>query len=106
MSDSSFVVLTTLPSDSKARKIARLLLKEKFAACVNIVGPVHSLFWWQGKVDRAKEFLLLIKTRASRFERLQKFLEKHHPYSVPEIIALPIHKGNRAYLDWIRTSLR
>ena len=100
------VVLTTLPTRAKARRMATLVLKEKMAACVNLVGPAESFFWWQGKVDQAKEYLLLIKTRTSHFVRIQKFLEKHHPYSVPEIVALPIQKGNTSYLSWLEESVR
>jgi periplasmic divalent cation tolerance protein len=72
---------------------------------VNIMGPAESSFWWQGKIDRAREYLLLIKTRTSQFVRLRQFLERHHPYSVPEIVALPIEKANAPYLNWIRNSV-
>ena len=104
MASSFVVVLTTLPSRLKARKISELLIKKKLAACVNMLGPAQSLFWWKGKVDRAKEYLLLMKTQTSRYPALKKFLEKNHSYSVPEIIALPIVKGNASYLDWIKAS--
>ena len=104
MASSFVVVLTTLPSRPEARKISELLVKKKFAACVNILGPAQSFFRWKGKMDCVKEFLLLIKTRASRYSSLEKFLKKNHPYSVPEIIALPIVKGNAPYLGWIKAS--
>lgn len=100
------VVLTTFGSPSKARQISKTLLQKKIAACVNILGPAQSFFWWEGKVDKAREHLVLIKTKASYFARLQKFLEKNHPYSVPEIIALPVIKGNASYLNWITKSLK
>lgn len=99
------VVLTTLPTLSKARQISTLILKKRLAACVNLMGPVESSFWWKGKVDHAKEYLLLIKTRASHFGRLRRFLEKNHPYSVPEIVALPIQRGNASYLNWLSKAL-
>lgn len=101
-----YVVLTTLPSRSQAQKLAHKILQEKFAACVNVLGPAQSFFWWEGKIDRAKEFLLLIKTRRSVFSRLRRFLEKNHPYEVPEIVALPIESGNASYLDWIRREIK
>ena len=104
MPDSFIVVLTTIPTRSQSQKLARAILKKHLAACVNILGPAESLFWWQGEIDRAKEFVLLLKTRASRFTRLRQFIEKHHPYSVPEIVALPIKKGSASYLNWIRKS--
>ncbi len=104
MPSSYLVVLTTLPNQSEARKISKLLLKKKFAACVNLIGPMESSFWWQGKIDRAREFLLLIKTRRAHFNRLRKFLEKNHPYEVPEIVAFRIAEGNASYLNWIKKS--
>ena len=102
MPSSCIVVLTTLPSLSQAHRISEQILKKRLAACVNVVGPVRSFFWWKGKIDRTSEHLLLIKTRASRFSRLRRFLERVHPYSVPEILALPIKAGNAPYLNWLR----
>ena len=99
------IVLTTLPNRSQARKLSQRILKARLAACTNLLGPAESFFWWKGKIDRAKEFLLLIKTRASHFDRLRRFIEKNHPYSVPEIAALPIEKGNASYLNWIKSEL-
>ena len=105
MPGSFLVVLTTLPNLAQSRRLTRLILRKKLAACINIVGPARSFFWWKGKVDSAKEYLLLIKTRQSQFNRLRTFLEKHHPYSVPEIIALPVTKGNASYLNWLRANV-
>ena len=96
------LILTTVPSRSKARQISQHLLKKKLAACVNILEGVESFFWWEGKIGRTKECLLFIKTRASYFSRVQRFLKQNHPYEVPEIIAFSIEKGNAAYLDWMR----
>ena len=106
MPDSFLVVLTTLPSAATARRMAVRVLQMKFAACVNILGPAHSYFWWKGRVDHTREHLLLMKTRASRFDRLRRFLEKNHPYEVPEIVALPIRKGNAPYLKWLADSTK
>lgn len=105
MPSSCLVVLTTLPTRAQARKISQLLLKKKLAACINLIGPAESSFWWQGKIDKAREYLLFIKTHRSHFIRLRRFLEKNHPYSVPEIVALSISKGNSTYLNWIRKSI-
>lgn len=99
------IVLTTLPDRSKAKKISEQILRKRLAACINLIGPIESSFWWQGKIDQAKEQLLLIKTRATYFSRLRRFLEKNHPYSVPEIVAIPIAKGNKSYLEWIKESI-
>jgi len=106
MSASFVVVLTTLPSRPKACALAEKIIRRKLAACVNVLGPAESFFWWQGKMDRAKEYLLVIKTRASHFASLEKFLEKNHPYSVPEILALPVARGNSSYLNWLKASVR
>ncbi len=95
------VVLVTASSKEEADKIARGLLEEKLAACVNIIEGLDSRFWWQGKIDQAKEALLIIKTRKSLFNKLAKKVKSLHSYTVPEIIALPIISGNKAYLDWI-----
>lgn len=99
------VVLTTLPNSAKSRQLAQLLLQKKLAACVNILGPAQSFYWWKGKIDSAKEHLLFIKTRKSHFNRLRALIEKNHPYESPEIIALPIAEGNASYLNWIKSSL-
>ena len=100
------VVFVTCANKKQADKIAKGLIKAKLAACVNLVNPINSLFWWQGKVDSCKETLLIIKTKKSIFERLEKLVKSLHGYDVPEIIALPIVKGSRKYLDWINDSTR
>jgi len=99
-------VLVTAPNVSQAKKIAHFLLKEKLVACVNIINNLESFFWWQGKIDRAKESLLIIKTKKSLVGKLIKAVKSKHPYSVPEIIALPIILGNKDYLSWIDESCR
>ena len=98
------VVLVTAGSKEEAQKIARGLLEEKFAACVNIIDGVESHFWWQGKIDIVKEALLVIKTRKELFNKLAKKVKSLHSYSVPEIIALSIVTGNTEYLKWINDS--
>lgn len=100
------VVLTTLPSLTQGRQLAKLLLQKKLAACVNILGPADSLYWWKGKIDSAKEHLVLIKTCQSHFNRLRALIEKNHPYTCPEIIALPIARGNASYLNWVQANVR
>ena len=95
------VVLVTASSKEEANKIAQGLLQDKLAACVNILAGLESRFWWQGKIDSAQEVLLVIKTRKTLFNKLAKKVKSLHSYTVPEIIALPIISGNKAYLDWI-----
>ncbi len=95
------VVFVTASTEQEAKNIARLLVEQRKVACVNIVPRVHSLFWWQGKLDSAQETLLIAKTRASLLPQVIDVVEKAHSYDVPEIIALPIIGGNEDYLRWI-----
>jgi len=95
------VVLITAGSQVEAHKIAELLVKERKAACVNIVPRVDSLFWWKGKLDSARESLLLVKTKTSLFPEIVELVKRTHSYQVPEIIALPIIAGSEDYLKWL-----
>lgn len=95
------VVLVTAATREEAEKIAHLLLDQRKVACVNIVSGVHSLFWWQGKVDSAQESLLIAKTRTSLVPGVIELVKSAHSYTVPEVIALPIIVGNDDYLAWI-----
>ena len=99
------VILITTGSEGEGRKIAELLVKEKKAACVNIVPRVDSLFWWEDELDSAQENLLIIKTKATQFSEIVEMVKKVHSYDVPEIIALPIINGNEDYLTWLETSI-
>ncbi|HEY5649424.1 MAG TPA: divalent-cation tolerance protein CutA [Nitrospiria bacterium] len=100
------VVLITTKNLSEARRISRALVEEKLAACVNVVPTVESVFTWQGRMVREKEALMVVKTRSAIFSRLEKKVKQLHSYTVPEIIALPIKKGSRDYLAWVRQSTR
>jgi len=100
------VVLITCGSREEAEKISKILVEEKFAACVNILSNVKSYFWWEGKVDSAEEYLLIIKTKPEKMERLISRVKEIHSYTVPEIISLPILEGNKEYLTWIEESLK
>jgi len=100
------VIFVTTANKKEAEKIASRLVKEKLAACVNIIENVHSLFWWQGRVDEAGEALLIVKTRKALLPKLIKRVKSLHSYEVPEIIALPIIAGNKKYLRWINESTR
>jgi len=100
------VIFVTAANKKEAEKIAAALIKKKLAACVNIIENVHSLFRWQGKVDSAKEALLIVKTRKTLMNKLIKKVKSLHSYEVPEIIALPIVSGNEKYLKWIDDSTR
>jgi periplasmic divalent cation tolerance protein len=95
------VVLVTTATREEAEKIAQLLLDRRKVACVNIVPGVHSVFWWQGKLDSAQESLLIAKTRTSLVPRVVDLVRGAHSYTVPEVIALPVVAGNQDYLEWI-----
>ena len=92
------VALITTSSEEEARKIAELLVNGKKAACVNIVPGVDSVFWWEDKLDSARESLLLVKTKASLFPEIVELAKRVHNYEVPEITALPIIAGSEDYL--------
>jgi periplasmic divalent cation tolerance protein len=98
------VVLVTCPARA-SRKISRAILDGRLAACVSIIRQVESLFLWKGKIEDADECLLLIKTRTSKLDDLERVVKVVHPYDVPEIVALPIAGGYRPYLDWIDESV-
>lgn len=100
----NIVVFVTAANRKEAQNIASALVRHKLAACVNIMEKVHSLFWWQGRVDSAQEALLIIKTRRALLSKLIKKVQSLHSYEVPEIIALPIIAGNKKYLKWINES--
>lgn len=100
------VVLVTAKDKKEARKISTALIKAKLAACVNIVDKVDSLFFWAGKIDQAKESLLVIKSKKEKLPRIIKLVRSLHSYAVPEIIALPIIAGDKPYLRWIDAALR
>ncbi len=102
MSTPYIVVFVTAKDVTEAQKISEKLLNEKYAACVNVLEGVRSLFWWDGKVDRADEVLLIIKSQKKLFPKIIKAVKSVHSYSVPEIIALPIIDGQKDYLKWIK----
>jgi periplasmic divalent cation tolerance protein len=100
------VTLVTCKDRAQARRIARTLVREKLAACVNIVPGVTSIYAWDGKVEEGSEIVLVIKSRAALSKRLAARVKALHSYSVPEVITLPIVSGNPAYLRWVRESTR
>jgi periplasmic divalent cation tolerance protein len=100
------VVFVTCPSRGLARKIARAVVQKRLAACVNIIlSPVESLYRWKGKVEKAREYLLVMKTTAKRLAELERELKRLHSYEVPEFIALPVVAGSREYLAWLSTGV-
>ena len=99
------MVFVTCRDKSEAEKISQLLLKKKLIACANILGPVTSYFHWKGKVDVAEEFLIVMKSRKDLFERVSEYVKRLHSYEVPEVLAVQVLDGSKAYLDWMRVVL-
>lgn len=99
------VIFVTASAGKEAENIARALVEERLAACVNITERIGSFFRWQGKIDRASEVLLIIKSKKSKLSRIIKLVKSLHSYEVPEIIALPVIAGDTKYLEWIDESL-
>lgn len=100
------VILVTAASRQECRKIARHLVEEKLAACVNITPTVESVYRWEGKVTAEKEFLLVIKSSRELFAEIKAEISKIHSYHTPEIICLPIIDGSRNYLQWVADSVK
>ncbi len=96
------LVLVTAPDDDVAARLARGLVEGGLAACVNVVPGVRSFYVWKGTVEEETEVQLLIKTRSERFDELAAWVREHHPYEVPEILAVPIENGSPPYLTWVR----
>ena len=102
MNDAPLLVFSTVPDRDTGERIATALVRERLAACVNILPAVTSIYHWQGEVQQETELLLLIKTRTSRYPSLEERLTALHPYELPELIAVPIEAGLTGYLQWIQ----
>ncbi|MDW8033425.1 MAG: divalent-cation tolerance protein CutA [Nitrososphaerota archaeon] len=99
-------VFTTIDKKEDAVRITRILLEKRLAGCVQIIGPISSLYWWKGEIEEAEEWLCIIKSREDLYEELEKTIIENHPYKIPEIIAMPIVSGSRSYLNWMNTELK
>lgn len=99
------IVLTTTGSEAEAQKIARHLVENRMAACINIVPQIDSVYRWQGKVEEASEWLLLIKTTADAFEKVRQAIAELHSYELPECVCLKVEDGSPHYLQWIADSV-
>jgi periplasmic divalent cation tolerance protein len=100
------VIMVTASSRRECSKIARRLIEEKLAACVNISQPIQSIYRWEGKIEQDKEFLLFIKTKRDLFQQVRAEIALVHSYHTPEIICLPIIDGSPNYLQWVSDSVR
>jgi periplasmic divalent cation tolerance protein len=101
------VVFSTFPNPDKAAEVARTLVTEQLAACVNLVGPVRSIYRWKGEISDESETLAVIKTTRERFDAMRtRLVELHHPYEVAEVVALPVEAGHAPYLAWVETETK
>ena len=96
-------VITTVPTRAHARRISRELVRARLAACVQVLGPIQSTYWWQGSIEQSSEWLCLVKTTRTRYNCLVRRLGELHPYDTPEILALSVAAGSRRYLRWLAT---
>ena len=97
----AILVLTNLPDTNSAEKLAEILISEQLAACVNILASCTSVYQWQGKLEKASELPMMIKTTRNLYKTLERTILKHHPYELPEIICVTIDDGLPAYLEWV-----
>jgi periplasmic divalent cation tolerance protein len=102
----ALVVYITAPNEEEAAKIARALVEERLAGCVNIIKDIRSIYSWQGKIEDERELLMIVKTRSELFSSLKTRVKELHSYIVPEIIALPIVDGSEEYLAWLRETTK
>jgi periplasmic divalent cation tolerance protein len=105
MSEQFIQVTTTTASAEEAREIARVLVEGRLAGCVQIVGPIESVYRWQGKIESAGEWQCLAKTSMAKYTAVEAAIVKTHSYETPEIIATPIVDSSEAYLSWLRDAL-
>ena len=100
------LILTTTGSEEQALAIARALVSERLAACVNIIGPIRSVYRWRDAVEDEREYLLLIKTRALNYMKVERRVHELHAYEVPEVLALTVDRGSPPYIQWLLDSTR
>lgn len=99
-------IYTTIDSAEMATTIAKTLLQNRLAACVQIVGPIQSHYWWQGQLEKSQEWLCLVKTRQELYPAVESTIRQLHHYQVPEILAVPVSTGLADYLAWIDQEVR
>lgn len=105
MKNNIIVIFIACGSKKEALSISGALLKKRLVACANIIDNVSSKFWWNGKIDKADESLVMAKTKHDHFPRIEREVKRLHGYDLPEIIAIPVVAGSRDYLDWVKSSV-
>ena len=106
MESALVIVNITAPSMEIAQLLAQSLVDQRLAACVNLVGPIQSVYLWQGSIHQDEEVLMIVKTRRAHMDAIAAVLKDLHPYDLPELIALPVVGGSPAYLDWVAQSTK
>lgn len=106
MADKPVIILSTFPADHDAATLARTLIGEQLAACVNVLAPMTSIYRWKGAIEQATEHQLIIKTTISQVDAIKERLVALHPYEVPELLVIGVQDGSGAYLDWLDASVR
>ncbi len=99
-------VITTTEKKEDAERMAKALVEKRLAGCVQTVGPMTSTYWWKENMEKAEEWLCLIKSKKDLYEKLEKTIKEIHPYKTPEIIALPIITGSKDYMKWLNNELK
>ena len=99
-------VVTTTETETDAQAIARAVVEQRLAGCAQIVGPITSVFWWQGQIEMAEEWLCLFKSRRDLYAALELAILAVHSYDVPEILAMPVTAGSKGYLEWLDSETR
>jgi periplasmic divalent cation tolerance protein len=99
-------IITTADNRGIIERIGRDLVENRLVACAQIIGPIQSIYRWKGNVENANEWLLLMKSKASLYPAIEEEIQRHHPYELPEIIAIDIDKGLAGYLDWVASETK
>ncbi|MFH1077581.1 MAG: divalent-cation tolerance protein CutA [Pseudomonadota bacterium] len=100
------LITTTTEKEEDARKIAKALTEKRLSACVQIIGPITSFYWWKGKIEESREWLCLLKGRKDKYKEIEDAIKGIHPYEVPEIISVTIEKGSASYMQWMEQELQ
>jgi len=99
-------VVTAVGNEAEAEKISQMVVEKRLAGCAQVIGPITSIYWWKGKIERAEEWLCLIKSRANLYQELESTIREFHSYENPEILVVPIINGSKRYIDWLESELK
>lgn len=106
MAERYIQILTTFNKKERAQKLARTLIEQRLSGCVQIIGPVESIYRWKNKIEKSKEWLCLIKTKGSFYDKIEKIIKEINQYEIPEIIAFSLAKGSKEYIKWLSDELK